>query len=377
MPVDGTWAPNTTSDHTFALSVVSAQKDSTVNLTVTINDLKKNLTEAVLRFHKGTSTSVDFPLSWSKTTDDDNDRVVDVTIGTGVTGTAGVWKAWVDADKYSQNSVDFTVSDPLAPPDLDLDCAASYRGNYGQMDSPRDGLTQMNQRFGHNIAKGLDHVIDAFPPSPSSNECAQGSGVSPIDDSILDKDPDPDFANCLNISTGNDGAWVMNGLVTGVDGAPGRIAIANGSTTCGGVSNPGNEDGAINGTSVNDDRLACFLATGATLNDLISPTAAEGLLKPEVTDSPRFVWIPVVWSDTRVNYTWQPIKYFVPAFITAEGAAATSPADDDGDGIVWSGNKVTSIQIFSFSPSVLPEEERSPTTGYNPNIGRAIPRLVD
>ena len=286
---------------------------------------------------------------------------------TRVTGTIGTWRAWVltgPGSKHSTTGADLTVVSPTPAPSVG--CSSSVSGNFGQLDSPGWSVIGKNQRFAHNIARGLDHTVVPFPTA-TADVCATNAGHDLITDAQLDETSIPDN-NCLNIDTGNDGSWVMRGMVTGVDGNPGRLDASQGHTKSGCGT-----DIAISGTTVNNDRLSCFLRNGApTLAQLTNPDPAavsEAMVDTEITQSPRFVWIPVLRSVNRINDKWQPLKTFVPGMITGETLdASTNPADPDHDGIAWSGGSISSIQVFTFNPYVLPADERSPSTTYDPTL---------
>jgi Flp pilus assembly protein TadG len=370
-PSNGQTGDHTISSLTSTPSTVN-QGTQPVTLSFTAGNLPNNSSGGTLEFRRGSSTVESYPVTWTQTTADNQSRPVSVTItDTRVTGTAGTWKVWLVLNKHSAASVDFTVAGYTPP--TSVGCSSSVSGNFGQLDSPGWSVGQRPQRFAHNIARGLDHLPVPFPTA-TSDVCASNSGGSIIAGGQLD-DVSRANNNCLNIDTGNDGPWVMNGLVTGIDGHKGRLDASLGHTKSGCGS-----DIDINGTMVNNDRLHCYLRNGGTLGGITNPDdtqVQEAWVDPAITKSPRFVWIPVLRSVNRINDKWQPIKTFVPGMITGEVVTGpTNPADADGDGLVWSGNKVTSIQVFTFNPAVLPLDERSPSGAYNPAL-RSIPRLVD
>jgi hypothetical protein len=153
------------------------------------------------------------------------------------------------------------------------------------------------------------------------------------------------------------------------DGTPGRLDVANGQTTCALRSNMSRDS-----RTLNNDVLSCFLRNGATLADI---TASSGvttdMLDPAVIKSPRFVWLPVVYAHDRAQKNFQPIRQFVPGFITDE--TQTTPATSD-NGLVIDGNSVKVLKVFTFNRDALPPLEDSETTGYDPTLGGAIVRLV-
>ena len=133
-------------------------------------------------------------------------------------------------------------------------------------------------------------------------------------------------------------------------------------------------------TKINNDRLSCFLTTSGALGALTAATGDfDGLLDPDVVNSPRFVWIPVIKASTRYdidNNSYAAIARFVPGFITDETAAATKAEPDAtaDNGLTISG-QLDSIQLFTFNPLALPVDERTPSTTFDPLMGRIV-RLV-
>jgi hypothetical protein len=97
------------------------------------------------------------------------------------------------------------------------------------------------------------------------------------------------------------------------------------------------------------------------------------MLDPSVMNSPRFVWLPVVFATDRAQKNYQPIREFVPGFITDETqtSAATS-----ANGLVINGNSVQVLNIFTFNPAALPPVEASQSVNYDPDVGDGIVRLV-
>ncbi len=100
---------------------------------------------------------------------------------------------------------------------------------------------------------------------------------------------------------------------------------------------------------MNNDRLSCFLRNGATLARLAMDTGVtQTMLDPRVVDSPRFVWLPVVEATDRAQKNFQPIRDFVPAFITDE--TTTSEATVNAvNGLEINGNSVKVLHVFVFN----------------------------
>jgi hypothetical protein len=314
-----------------------------------------------------------------------------------LTGTSGDWYVFALAAKsngtleYSANHLVIRVDGPApaptatplptelptaAPSGVPIGCVGQDRGNFGQLDSPRAGYSSQ-QGFTLNIALGIDHSLApyVFPPSIGEvKDCGPSSGVIPggqLDDVA---GAAGNGANCVKGDTGNDGPKTYDGLVGGVSPTiPGRLDAANGSTVC-----PSRSNLAVDGKQINNDSLACFLRNGATLDDLAQPGGVDpSMLSPEILASPRLVYLPVVYASDRAQKGFQPIKHFVPGFITEE-TQTTGPNDAAGhiNGLTISGSSVKVMSVFTFNRAALPPVEEADTVPYDPSMGGAIVRLV-
>ncbi|WP_309650309.1 pilus assembly protein [Nocardioides sp.] len=259
-----------------------------------------------------------------------------------------------------------------APTSVPVGCIGQARGNFGQLDSPRRDGSSTQTRLARNIASGLDHqlVPFAFAPGEEVKDCGrvnQGfiSGAQPDTSSV-------DGRNCIVGDTGNDGPAIMNGFVQGVDSVRGRLdaSLTGARTTC-----SGRTDVSVGGVSINNDVLSCFLRNGATLDKLAQTTGVDAtMLDPRVVDSPRFVWLPVVYATDRAQKDFQPIYDFVPGFVTDETqSTAASPAN----GLAVNGNSVKSLTVFTFNKAALPIDEQAATTVFDQRVQQSIVRLVD
>jgi hypothetical protein len=163
---------------------------------------------------------------------------------------------------------------------------------------------------------------------------------------------------------------MMDGMVQGVAGGiPGRLDVSNGSTQC-----PSRSNITVAGKLINNDVLSCYLRNGATLADISQQgTLNSNMLDPSVVNSPRFVWLPVVYATDRAQKNFQPIRMFVPGFITDE---TQTTAATDTNGLEINGNSISVLHIFTFNRSALPPIENSDTINYTPDIGGAVVRLV-
>ena len=255
-------------------------------------------------------------------------------------------------------------------------CVGQDRGNFGQLQSPRTGYS-MQQGFPYNIALGIDHVLVpyVFPTGVAEDkDCGKNSPALPggkLDDSA---GADGDGANCVKGDPGNDGPKTYDGLLAGPDAStPGRLDVANGATRCSGRSDLG-----IAGATINNDTLACYLRNGATRAQIAATSGVDqSMVDPSIVDSPRFVWLPVVYATDRSQKDFQPIRRFVPGFITEETQAG-GPNDSAGhiNGMDINGNSVETLYIYTFNPDVLPPNEQAGTVDYDADVGGAIVRLV-
>lgn len=262
------------------------------------------------------------------------------------------------------------------PENVDNGCVGQDRGNFGQLDSPRADESNAQKAFARNVAAGLDHRLQAytFPATvPETKSCE--SGASTLPGARLDTQGGSagDGANCIRGDTGNDGPKTYDGLLAGVDSLPGRLDAANGSTTCAGRSNV-----PIAGKLINNDSLQCFLRGSATLASIASDsTADDSMLDEAIKRSPRFVYLPVVYPNDRAQKGYQPIRDFVPGFITEETTTRDiSQVTSAVNGLEINGSSVKVLHVFTFNPDALPVTESDDTGAYDPSAQDRIVRLV-
>lgn len=321
------------------------------------------------------------------------------SVGPEVSDTPGDWRVYAmiqpsGADKtpeYSQTHLVFRVGgeapsptspvDPTAsvtpsvtatPSSVPVNCVGQDRGNFGQLDSPRKDGSNKQDRLALNMAKGLDHQLVPFVFASAADitkDC--GKVGDSIPGAQLDSAP-VDGRNCIQGETGNDGPALYDGLVSGLLGEKGRLDVSRGVTSC--PADPSRANTSIGSTTVNNDVLSCFLTNGATLTDITQTSGVDSsMIDPAIVDSPRFVWLPVVYANDRAQKNYQPILEFVPAFITDE--TQTTPATA-ANGLEVNGNSVSVLHTFTFSKAALPIDEQSPTIDYDPVVGGSIVRLI-
>ncbi|HEX2894820.1 MAG TPA: TadE/TadG family type IV pilus assembly protein [Marmoricola sp.] len=314
-------------------------------------------------------------------------------VGTEISGTPGNWTVYALAQKNSTQDPSYSstyltiqvtngptdspsaTSSPTAVPG---GCIGQDRGNFGQLQSPRTGIADQ-QALQYNIAQGLDHTIRPYVFPTGVTEVKVCSGNDDPPGAQLDDQPGTagNGANCVQNDTGNDGPKMYTGFFTGpAAGIPGRLdaTAPGGATTC--VGRTAVTEG---GVSVNNDTLACFLRNGATLGTIAQTTGVTtAMLDPAIVKSPRFVWLPTVYATDRAQHGFQPIKQFVPGFITEETQTSGGPNDSSGhvNGFDLNGNSVNILYVYTFNPDALPPDERGDTVDYEPDIGESVVKLV-
>jgi hypothetical protein len=243
----------------------------------------------------------------------------------------------------------------------------------------------VQQALQYNISQGLDHPLIPYQFTDATKVVTQCSKIDASQPAHQNDDvsrPRPPYNNCIVGDTGNDGPQLYNGFISGVSGNSayyGRLDTAHvqGTTCPNGNPNSsvaGTSDRIINGISINNDVLSCYLRNGATLNTIKQDSGVDNtMLDGSIINSPRFVWLPVVYANDRTVKTWQPLKKFVPAFITDEDFGVPATANN---GIVVNGNSIKTFQVYTFNPTALPANEQSPIVDYDPTLGNPVYNLV-
>ncbi|WP_110181719.1 TadE/TadG family type IV pilus assembly protein [Nocardioides solisilvae] len=366
---------------------------------VTIDRIPSGRTWAVLRFTFGDTQYADYqvalPAGASTATVNvsldapthrfpDNSTVSDPTNTWTITSTVGTWQVWVLVPDTSGTVAPSVSSHPLAPTTLlvnkpgragefavtgggQVGCNEHQRGNFGQLDSPRQGIIQKQKVYAWNVAEGLDHELVPFD-SPASFECAaDGSPAGALIDSVP-----LDGRNCLYVDPGNDPQGLTGGLLGGSAGVPpgsGRLERPT-DPECG-----RSDLNLGGGRTYNNDTLSCFLKDGYTLSDIAKDTGVPAdALDSRIYESPRFFWVPVVWQGDRMLKKYLAIKTFAPVFLTDE---STSSGPSATNGLTLNpGGKVQSMTMFGFNPDALPIPPNADTVEYQPGA-RKVLRLVD
>jgi Flp pilus assembly protein TadG len=272
-----------------------------------------------------------------------------------------------------------TPSATMTPTGIPVGCTGQDRGEFGQLESPRDGVNPIQQALAYNIALGLDHNLVPYQFTDTSKvvtDCEKIDNTQPAHYNDDQRRMTAPFNNCITGDTGNDGKVLWNGFIAGVGGYPGRLDTASAQGTVCPNGTDDRSDLIIGGHNINNDTLSCYLRNNATLTTLAQDTGVDNsMLDGTITKSPRFIWLPVVYANDRTVKGWQPLKKFVPAFITDEDATQGASASN-GIFVNGNGNSLDSFQVFTFNPKALPANEQSPIVDYDPNIGNPIYQLV-
>lgn len=307
------------------------------------------------------------------------DEVLTVEVPDGVVRTEGNWYirvqnsvGWSDSSHAPSFSV-VTSVDPFPG------CGEKNEGDFGLLDSPRDGYPagQQQQRLEANIEFGIDHELEPWNPwvHPTIDKACKPA-ATPVAGAKLDDTGFPQGTppNCVNILNGNKIEMVTDGLVDRLS----KVPTADGCSPTG-----GDDELSLVGTEVNNDVLSCYILGGYSVDDVwddLSP-AAE-VIDPEIFNSPRFLWLPVIANPIAPSNGFYPIIEWRPAFITDEGSSASKGDSNatplNGIALDNSGNKVAAIWIVAINPASLPKSAPNysgPLGPYLPGTTKVI-RLV-
>lgn len=361
------------------------QYDATATLTVQGRKWGTNAGAVTVSFTRG-STNVNGVAPDSVTLNSNVNRTSRLTVKppSAVLNTLGTWyvRVWLGATP-SSGDVGFAVRTPAS-----VGCGVRSQGDFGLLDSPRNGVTQLADAFALNTALGLDHTFVKFPepyPPPVDDSC-NGLGSSPVPGAKLDEvGPDgltQDDRNCVNILNGNKPSFITPGMITG--------GTAGGTAFTGKLERPtgegcdrlkGSAERSVFGHDINDDVLTCFLAPGVTVAQISSPTATNATLPPNaisgaIVDSPRFFWVPVINAPVNPPNGHYPIIDFRAVFVTDESGTATNGASNatTQNGLMTTSTKLTALQVVAFSVKALPDSVSSNGSGI-PYLGTG-PRLI-
>ena len=323
---------------------------------------------------------------------------INITVPDAVDTVSGIWYirvengAGISASQPISKTVQLTVDGGA---NLADQCGEKLTGDFGYLDSPRADdsggpVTQAQGRLDLNIAFGLDHDVRLFDgtlPNITVQDNCRTTGNAPIPGGQLDQFATRDGANCLDIFNGNKVDASTDGLIKGgtVNGVTfdGRL---DAPATPGCSYSSGSNPTTVLGVSINNDVLSCFVRSGYKVNDVISadpralitdPTqVTNGLLTPEILDSPRFFVVPVIHFNVNPPNGFYPIVDFRGVFITDENpnAAPGASTATATNGLQSAAQKLSNITVQAFKLSALPDVVVD-TDGGIPYLGSG-PKLV-
>lgn len=301
-----------------------------------------------------------------------NSTITGVALPSSVYSTEAVW--WVRVFKggvwsSAETARAYVVGEPV------LRCeGGSTTGNFGVVNVPNSAGGGTWEETGLNIASGLEYALQTYPSAPSAPSPCAGLGDAVTVDSTS---PGGDPVNCLTTqsTTGIATNAVTAGLVTGVNGEPGLLDV-DPTPLCGGTRWTPPSSGGTSYPAINDDRLECFLTAGATISQITAstlPTSLEGVLAPEILDSPRFFWVPVFSVDPGPGGSSSyAIQDFRPAFLTGVDTATSH------NGMEFAPSGVVKLEVVFFHEKALPQtvDPTRETMDYL-GVGPKIIRMVD
>jgi len=389
LDVPTTWTPagvatNDEFEVTRVTSVeISADRPGqTILIEGTTKNAVASTTQALIYFDSTTATSPSPMLvnpMWSASKEQGRySWSVEVTVPTEVADPTEDPNAdhtwWVRLQRLDTN--DFTGNDTAKPFDVEPDadpqdrCGEKNLGDFGMLDSPRTGTTEEKDAYALNTQFGLDHSI-AIHPTPG----AVGEECDPLSSSILDDDSisADAAANCVYIENGNKTAWVSLGLfgdysARGPDGdeGPHKGLLREEATTqyCQDKGLPAHT--TVGGyTDVNADTLECFLDGGSLEEASSSTYSGDPILAPDIFQSPRMMWVPLLNAEANPGNGYYPIVGFRPVFITEVGL------NDGGSG-------VHTINVVALNQNALPKTVASSEVGIDYlGTGTKLLRLVE
>jgi Flp pilus assembly protein TadG len=267
-----------------------------------------------------------------------------------------------------------------------LECAAgSSGGNFGTLRLARSTGTPSDW-VPENMAYGLESplnlvVHDYARNNPTDGTCDQQAtpnygAVEPQSGGT--NSPLNPNTNCVPTDPGLPANVATAGLIT-IDTNKGLLV---GKATQPGCAPDGSSDMRtvnLNNRSyqINNDTLSCFLLPGKTLAQVASPTysIADGpAFKPELLDSPRFAYVPILKVQPANGTKTYSIIDFRPAFITDQAPDGSGLTADNG--VTIAQNDVKTLKVFFFNINSLPQSGDVPLIDYL-GVGKKISHLVN
>jgi len=251
---------------------------------------------------------------------------------------------------------------PLRVGQAFLNCGSiSSEGNFGTLDLNRDDVSSQDDQIAKNLATKLQDPLtldNHDGADPITGVCVDGLNGAIASTGSLRKP----FTNCVDTKTGLPANAATQGLVSGVDGFPGRLDRADTTTGC--DPSRGSAERRVNFNSggaywINDDVLSCFmLDANRPISDLTNWAEGNGAaLDSSIYDSPRLIFVPVLYREpTFGGSDFYSIKGFRPAFITGQQGPETRTSGGAAaeNGVIVVEQSVAQINVFFFDMSALP-----------------------
>jgi Flp pilus assembly protein TadG len=291
-----------------------------------------------------------------------------VTVPAAVTSYQHVWyvRVYSGANASPNNTQnEWSPRDdavPLRVGTAFLNCGSiSSEGNFGTLTLNRDDVNSQDDQIAKNLATKLQDPLSLDThrgADPSTGVCVDGLNGA-IASPGSERNP---YTNCVDTKTGLPANAATQGLVTGVDGVPGRLDGADTATGCDPWRDSAERRINFNPGGnyfINDDVLSCFMLDASRpISDLTNWSEANGAaLDGSIYDSPRLIFVPVLFREptSGVSATYS-IKGFRPAFITGQQGPETRTSGGGAaeNGVIVAGQSVSQINVFFFDISALP-----------------------
>ena len=274
----------------------------------------------------------------------------------------------------TQGSTTTLVAAPLQVGAPTLMCGqGSNSGNFGTLkltNTSSGAPSGQAANIAYNIATNVQQPLGLFPNPVSPWTCTQSTPGAVLWSNS--------GTNCVGTETGLDLNAATQGFITGVAGVPGRLTNVSNGTGCAANGRPATT--VVGGVSINNDTLSCFLTDSTTNLGTITSSSYSGgpVLSAAIYNSPRFALVPVLGTQpgngSSANYEIVDMR---AAFITDQVASATQTTPPTStNGVQWSGNSLSSLQVVFFNANALPPPPAGSAytayVGYGPKTVQLI-----